>query len=112
MWLITRTGFFSVVCKPGDKVAGVLTIRARVRSDLDALRENYLHSLGEIHENAGTDYRFRAKARREEVEKALAKMVHDIDYDNFKNEVAKKQSKYRARIYSEIWNVLFDLQED
>jgi hypothetical protein len=111
MWLITPTGFFSVVCKPGDEVAGELTIRARVRSDLDALRQKYLPSLGEIVENTGTDYRFRAKARREEVKKALAKMVQELDYDNFKYEVAKKQGKYRASVYSEIWNVLYDLQD-
>jgi hypothetical protein len=111
MWLITPVGFFSIVCKPGDENADALTIRARVRSDLDALRQQYLPSLGEVMENAGTDYRFRAKAHRDEVEKALAKMVHQLDYDNFKNEVAKKQGKYRAGIYSKIWNVLYGLRE-
>jgi hypothetical protein len=38
MWLITPTGFFSIVCKPGDMEAGTLTIRARAKSDLQALR--------------------------------------------------------------------------
>src|SRR5258708_3463048 len=36
MRLITPTGFFSIVCKPGDMEAGTLTIRARVKSDLQA----------------------------------------------------------------------------
>ncbi len=35
MWLITPTGFFSIVCKSGDIKAGTLTIRARVKSDLE-----------------------------------------------------------------------------
>jgi hypothetical protein len=35
MWLLTPFGFFSVVNKPGDPH---LTVRSRVRADLDALR--------------------------------------------------------------------------
>src|SRR5690242_11051608 len=61
MWLITPTGFFSIVCKSGDMEAGTLTIRARVKSDLQALRHEALPSLGAITENEGTDYPYRAK---------------------------------------------------
>jgi hypothetical protein len=65
----------------------------RVRSDLDALRE-YLPSLGAIAEGTGSDYRYRARAKRGEVSKALAKLVQQIDYANFKDEVAAKQGEY------------------
>ena len=84
MWLISPTGFFSIVCKPGDEEQGMLTIRSRVRSDLDALRE-YLPSLGAIAEGTGSDYRYRARAKRGEVSKALEKLVQQIDYANFKD---------------------------
>jgi ADP-ribose pyrophosphatase YjhB (NUDIX family) len=110
MWLITPTGFFSIVCKPGDKEQGMLTIRSRVRSDLDALRE-YLPSLGAIAEGAGTDYRYRARAKRGEVAKALAKMVQQLDYANVKNEVADKQGEYRASFYSKVWTILNGLED-
>src|SRR6476620_1335232 len=70
------------------------TIRARVKSDLEALRKHCLPDLGEIEGNAGTDYRYRAKAPRE----------------NFKNEVAKKQGKHGATIYGKVWDVLYGLQ--
>ena len=108
---MTPTGFFSIVCKPGDAAAGLLTVRSRVRADLDALRQSYLPGLGDIVENAGTDYRFRAKARREEVALALASIVRDLDYENFKNAVAKKQGKARANVYSKVWGALYELQE-
>jgi 8-oxo-dGTP pyrophosphatase MutT (NUDIX family) len=111
MWLVTPKGFFSIVCKPGDKSAGRLTVRSRVRSDLEALKP-YLPSLGTIEEGTGTDYRFRAKAKRSEVAKALSKLVEQLDYQNFKDEVVKKQGKYRASIYSKVWNVLYELQAD
>ena len=58
MWLITTTGFYSIVQKPGEKD---LTIRSRVRKDLVALRDKYLQNMGEIVRNDNTDYRYRAK---------------------------------------------------
>jgi 8-oxo-dGTP pyrophosphatase MutT (NUDIX family) len=111
MWLMTPLGFFSIVCKPDDEEQGTLTVRSRVKSDLDALRKNFLPSLGAIAEGAGTDYRYRAKARRDDIGKALAQMVQQLDYENFKNEVAHRQGKYRASVYGKVWNVLYDLQE-
>jgi hypothetical protein len=111
MWLITPTGFFSIVCKTGDLEAGTLTIRARVKSDLQALRDQGLPSLGNVTENEGTDYPYRAKAKRSDVAKALAQMVEQVDYDNFKNEVAKKQGNHRAKVYHEVWDVLYDLEK-
>lgn len=110
MWLITPLGFYSVVCKPNDMESGTLTIRARVKSDLEALRQECLPSLGAISEDTGTDYRFRAKATRDEVGEAIATLVQKIDYENFKDGVADKQGQYRAEVYHKVWNVLFSLQ--
>ncbi len=42
MWLITPTGFFSVVENPEDKAGNTLTVRARLRADLESLREKCL----------------------------------------------------------------------
>ncbi len=53
MWLITTTGFYSVVQKPWDQAADTLTVRARAKADLDALREAGLPELGEIMEDPG-----------------------------------------------------------
>jgi 8-oxo-dGTP pyrophosphatase MutT (NUDIX family) len=67
-------------------------------------------TLGKIEKNAGTDYRYRAKAKRSEVAEALAKLVQDLDYENFKSEVAKKQGKHRAAAYEKVWGVPCKLQ--
>ena len=64
MWLLTPTGFFSIVRKPQDAAAGTLTVRSRVRADLDGLRDTLLPELGPTIDNAGTDYRYRASARQ------------------------------------------------
>ena len=48
MWLFTDIGFFSIVRKPADENDGMVTISARVHSDLERLREFYLPSLGDV----------------------------------------------------------------
>lgn len=112
MWLITPIGFFSVVQKPGDKRAGTLTVRSRVRSDLAALKEHDLPGLGAITESTDTDYRFRATAPRNEVSAAMARMIDRLDYSNFKSEVERRQGQARAKLYHEVWSVLYSLQTD
>lgn len=108
MWLMTRVGFFSIVREPGD---GDLTIRSRVREDLEALQQHYLPALGPIRAKAGTDYPFRAKASVSDVAAATAKMIDDIDYSNFKNEVGRRQGPARARAYSRVWQALLELEK-
>jgi hypothetical protein len=110
MWLITPVGFFSIVQKPADRSAGTLTVRARVRADLAALKAQHLPGLGPIKTSSDTDYRYRATAPRAEVAAALSRMVEGLGYDNFKNEVAKRQGYERAGLYHDVWDVLYRLQ--
>ena len=111
MWLISDVGFFSIVCKPGDEAQGMLTIRARVRGDLERLRQQYLPSMGPIVEDGGTDYRFRARALRGDVAQAVAAMVGAIDYRNFKDRIASVQGSARAHRYAAVWSDLAGLEQ-
>jgi 8-oxo-dGTP pyrophosphatase MutT (NUDIX family) len=110
MWLITPVGFFSIVQKPADVTAGTLTVRSRVRSDLDALRAAFLPELTPTEESTSTDYRFRAQAPKASVAAALAKLANSIDYSNFKDVVAERQGKDRAHLYHGVWDVLYPMQ--
>lgn len=112
MWLITPIGFFSIVQKSGDKATDTLTIRAHVRSDLVALQELYLPGLGPVQESSNTDYRYRAKASRNEVAAAVAHFVRGLDYGNVKSAVAKTQGQKRSSLYHTVWDVLHKLQFD
>jgi hypothetical protein len=111
MWLITPFGFYSVVAKSGDKHDGLLTIRSRVKSDLEALKE-FVPSLGPIAESDETDYRYRAKAKAEDISIGFGSMIENIDYSNFKDKVAEAQGDFRASLYGEVWNRLYELQEN
>lgn len=110
MWLITPIGFFSVVQKASDVAADTLTIRSRIHRDLQALQEHYLPGLGEITESKTDDYRYRAVAPRAQVAAAMASLVDEIDYPNFKDRVSKVQGKARAHLYHDVWSVLYRLQ--
>jgi hypothetical protein len=82
MWILTNFGFFSVVQKPGDKAAGLITVRSRVRADLENLRDRYLPDMGVIEEDAGTDYRYRARVPHQSFAQAAKKIALDVDYSN------------------------------
>lgn len=110
MWLLTPSGFFSIVQKPEDVKRGTLTVRARVRSDLESLKQSCLPGMGDIQESISNDYRFRTIAPRSEVAAAVAAMVEQLDYSNFKNQVEKQQGQPRASLYHDVWDVLYHLQ--
>lgn len=109
MWLFTSNGFYSVVQKPHTSY---LTVRARVKADLDSLRKEYLPELSPTVGKAGTDYPWRATVSHEQFAAALSKIVADINYGNFKNEVSAKQGKARAARYGRVWSALYDMPED
>ena len=108
MWLMTTVGFFSIVRKPGEND---LTVRARARGDLEALVREYLPSSGPIVVGGGTDYPYRVRVATNVLAQAVARIVEDIDYPNFKNEVAGRQGPDRAHVYGEVWSVLHELTE-
>ena len=110
MWLVTTIGFFSIVEKEWDRKTNTLTVRARVRGDLDALREQFLPELGSIVESDTADYRFRAQVPRTAFAAAISRMAEAIDYDNFKDAVEERQDHPRAAVYLRVWKVLERLQ--
>jgi hypothetical protein len=110
MWLITEFGFYSIVQKPDDAARGTLTIRGRVRQDLEYLR-TVISDLSAIEEDTRADYRFRATAPRESVATAMAAMVRALTYPNFKDRVAEVQGDQRAMLYYSVWAALARLQQ-
>lgn len=106
MWLFTNIGFFSVVQKHNDSF---LTVRSRVKSDLDSLRTKYLPELSPSTGKAGTDYPWRATISHAQFSAALGKIAMDINYVNFKDEIAHKQGKGRANRYMKVWSALYDM---
>lgn len=100
MWLFTAFGFYSVVQKGrGDQ----LCVRARVSEDLDRLRDRYLPTLSATEEGGGTDYEYRAWVPREALAAALGRILGDLQYENFKNEVQRELGPKRAHACHDVW---------
>lgn len=109
VWLFTNIGFFSVVQKMNSNE---LTVRARVRRDLEILRKRYLPELGQIITKSGTDYPWRATVSHVAFAAGLAQIAMDCTYPNYKNEVAKRQGKERAHRYAAVWSALHGLKDE
>lgn len=86
-------------------------MRARVASDLDALRSQYLPELGPTVAHAGTDYPYRARVARNALAGVAAGLVQDIGYSNFKDEVRKRQASAREHAYHRVWEALHGLEK-
>jgi hypothetical protein len=107
MWLVTDRGFYSVVDK-GDR-EGFVCVRGRVREDMGRLLElDCLRRYADdVIETTDSDYRYRVYVTREDWVTAVAEA---IDYDNFKNIVARRLGDDRASVYGAVWNTLYGLQ--
>ena len=111
MWIQTTIGFFSIVQKPEDVAGDTLTVRARSRDHIEALKLAYLQESGPIQVGGATDYPYRIVAPRHAVEDAMTMVVAAIDYINFKDAVGE-HDPLAEEVYHEVWEVLQKLTDD
>ena len=109
MWILHPEFFLSAVQKPWDQDRGSLTIRGRVRSDLERLRQ-HMPECRPIVESDDSDYRFRVVANQIDFADTMKSLASEISYENFKNEVYARQGYERASIYSRVWQDLLKLE--
>lgn len=128
MWLFTKHGFYSAVCaRQGDGSQGDgshsqsvdpdrIMVRSRVRSHLDELKRRFSDVLAdcEIKEFAGTDYAFRIFVQKSVWSQVLVGLNEEMNYDNFKSEVARHQGSggaaYEHSLH-DVWSVMNGLQK-
>jgi hypothetical protein len=114
MWLFTTVGFFSAtqVSNPRkfDLEDGTIQVRARVYEDLENLRSTYLPELSETICLKNRDYPYRGYVSKEALAAAMGRIVMDLNYSNFKDEVKKEQSKERADLYMGVWSIMYQAE--
>ena len=123
MWVFTKYGFYSAVCaRQGDGGHSQpvdpnrIMVRARLRTHLEALMDRFPDLLGEseIKEFVGTDYAFRIFVDKSVWTQVMAGLSDELDYDNFKSEVARFQGRDGAdyeHALHDIWSVMYRLQK-
>ena len=78
MWLFTHKGFLSIVRHTNKP--NILIVRSRFRGHIEKMFPS-----ARVLEDANRDYRFRVELPIREVSKVIARLVSEINYDNFKN---------------------------
>lgn len=125
MWIFTTFGFFSVTETRNDynrsklkgdteipvQPEGTLQVRARVRGDLENLRDRYLPELSEIYEMPWRDYPYRAFTDKQSFAAAMVLIIHDLTYNNFKATVEKEQGYPRESLYASVWGVMYGAEQ-
>jgi hypothetical protein len=102
MWVMLNDAFFSIVSK--DCAPDELMVRARRPGDIEKV---FPETAGKVTEYTASDYHYRARVKRCDIARALAKEVASITYSNFKSSV-KDYDLHNA--YMRVWNAMADLQ--
>lgn len=113
MWIFTPIGFYSVVAARKDQ-PDHLMVRARTAEDLALLVEQLTHFVDDSAELAEldiiatphADYPSRIIVRRVTFSAWISNAFMNLEYGNFKDEVAKRDPERAHGTYLEVWSVL------
>jgi hypothetical protein len=100
MWIMHSDCFLSIVSK--DCGPTELLVRARRNGDIEKVFPS-----AKVTRNTGTDYLYQAVIPRDAVKQAVAAMIDQIDYPNFKDSV--EDSSLHAA-YVGVWCAMAGLQ--
>lgn len=105
MWVFTTRGFFSAV--QHRKHPNRVLVRARTEGDIRALKDLID---AEPYRLTKSDYEWRIDCPLADWVKAVSVMATEIDYDNFKHAVGKRQGQKRSSVYMRVWGALLELE--
>jgi len=105
MWVFMNDAFFSAVSHVSEP--DVFVVRGRIKGDLERAFEV---PEDEVIELPDSDYKFRIFVTRTQLKSALLDYIDGhLDYVNFKGSIPKRDG-LRYRVYTEVWTVLWNLQ--
>lgn len=117
MWIVTKTGFVSIV--QNDKDSNIMRVRARTHQHLAESFPAYASSIID-HDVEPTiegppapmyDYRFHLDVPRIEVQDFLVQAVDGVDYTSHAKEAMSKGDRVFHGILMRVWSAFMQLQE-
>jgi hypothetical protein len=103
MWIFLSDSFLSVVADNQDPNGDRLLVRARRNGDIERVFPD-----ADTSYTGNADYAYRAWVNRNDVAKAMAKQVVNLDYTNFKDSI--RDNDYHDACL-EAWFAMRNLQE-
>lgn len=107
MWVFTETGFVSAVVHFDDPE--MLMVRARDRKSLEGLEKS--GGVKTIDTPDG-DYPHRVVVSKADFQEWMVDRLEEMDYHNFKSQVAKTRGHEFAAPLHDVWDVMHDVEED
>lgn len=104
MWNFSKHAYVSIVQKDPQK-PDELTVRGRDKQSLEAWCKLAGVPKKRVHTDWPSDYAYRLRASREEVERWALAEVAGITYSNFKNEAEHSRGKVYHDMLSSIWSI-------
>ena len=106
MWIFTDNGFVSAVRKADNP--SVLTVRARDRKSLESLASQ---TGAVIAQSPNADYPYRVFVKQEEFAQWAFEQSMNVNYNNFKNQVAKTRGYEFARALGNVWVAMLEVED-
>lgn len=104
MWLFTNTGFVSAVKHGND-----LVVRSRDKESLEPIAGL---AKKEITSSPNSDYPYRVITDSETFARWAQHMALNIDYPNFKSEVAQVRGHDYAHALTRVWSVMHEVEDN
>jgi hypothetical protein len=102
MWIFTTSGFVSAVRNPNDRT---IIVRSRDHASLVQISKQ---SGVKISQTPLADYPYRIEIGHDQFVSWISQIAGEIDYFNFKNEVATTRGKRFASALTKVWSTMHD----
>jgi hypothetical protein len=105
MWIFTTSGFISAVQDPEDRT---IIVRSRDKDSLVPISK--LAKVG-LQKTALADYPYRIEITPDQFVEWVASQARQINYSNFKSEVAIYRDVKFSRALSNVWSIMHDVED-
>ena len=105
MWVFTTSGFVSAVRSPNDRT---IIVRSR---DKDSLVPISKQANIDIRKTPLADYPYRLEIGHDQFAEWVASQARQIDYNNFKSEVALHRESVFSKALSNVWSIMHDVED-
>lgn len=107
MWVFTETGFVSAVRKADNP--SVLTVRSRDKKSLEPLAAQ---TGSQIAQSPDADYPYRVFVEQEAFAQWAFEQSMAVDYNNFKDKVAKSRGYEFASALGNVWVAMLKVEDE
>lgn len=107
MWVFTETGFVSAVRKADNPT--VLTVRSRDKKSLEPLAAQ---TGSQIAQSPDADYPYRVFVEQEAFAQWAFEQAMNVEYNNFKNRVAKTRGYEFASALGNVWVAMLKVEDE